>query len=398
MNKSRPNSPDDPPRELSAELDGQPVRFVSRPGIPAWDRVTPAEALLAAQVQAAPAARLLLLGCGHGALGVSLSRKLPQGEACWLDTSILAVELADQSRQANGLARVQVLPEISVLPGQAGAFDLAVIVLPKGRKLARRWLAEAWGALSPGGALYLAGANGEGIQPVARDAAVLFGPGAVLGYKKGSRLLRFMRPPTLPAEPPAWLDEPGIAPGTWQEFELDTPQGSLRLRSLPGVFASGQLDGGTRLLLEHLEVPAGARVLDLGCGYGLIGLLAARAGVRQADLVDASLLAVASARENLRLHGVANAEALPSDGLRAVEGRRYDLVLTNPPFHVGKEVEYGVTQGFIRQAWQALEPGGHMLLVANRFIPYERVMQPVFTGVERVAETGKFHLLRGVKG
>jgi 16S rRNA (guanine1207-N2)-methyltransferase len=166
---------------------------------------------------------------------------------------------------------------------------------------------------------------------------------------------------------------------------------------LPGVFSSDRLDDGTRLLLSRLEVLPGARLLDLGCGYGLIGLIAAQNGATSVDMVDTNLLAVAAAQANLELYGIQNAQAFPSDALEAVLDRRYTHVVTNPPFHLGHSVDYQVTQAFIHQAWQVLEPGGQLLLVANKFIRYDLEMTPLFKHVERLAETNRYQLLSARK-
>jgi 16S rRNA (guanine1207-N2)-methyltransferase len=120
-------------------------------------------------------------------------------------------------------------------------------------------------------------------------------------------------------------------------------------------------------------------------------------GASFVHLLDADLLAVAAARQNLSRLGLPNAMALASDVLQAVEGQTFDQIATNPPFHAGKAVEYLVAQEFIRQSWQVLEPGGQLWLVANRFIRYEQAMEPYFTKVESIAETGKYHLLLGTK-
>ena len=138
-------------------------------------------------------------------------------------------------------------------------------------------------------------------------------------------------------------------------------------------------------------------MLDLGCGYGVIGLIAARSGAAQVDLVDSNLLAVAAAAKNLSLHCIANARAIPSDVLSAVMEEQYHLIVTNPPFHAGKPVDYQIANAFIQQSWQALEKRGRFLLVANRFIRYDRLMEQTFTEVRCIAQTGRYHVLLGSK-
>ena len=378
---------------FDALLCGQTLQVVSKSGLSNWDRITPATVLLAETVEMSPAAQVLLLGCGHGALGAALAGRVPGGHVSLMDTSFIALTMAEQTLRANGVANARAHPAISVLPERAGAFDTAVMELPKGRKLARRWLIEAYAALKPGGELYLAGANEQGIQPVVQDAAALFGQAAVLRYKKGNRVARSVKDPEGPGRP-EWAGEAGLAPGTWREFEVNVRGCAFRLRSLPGVFAyDDDLDEGTSLLLAQLDVTPGAQVLDLGCGYGIIGLAAARLGAGHVDMVDVNLLAIASARENIANNGVSNADAFPSDAFSAVRDRRYDLIASNPPFHTGKSVDYEVAQAFIEHARSSLKPRGRLLLVANKFIRYDRLMRTTFDTVERLTETNKYHVL-----
>jgi 16S rRNA (guanine1207-N2)-methyltransferase len=194
-----------------------------------------------------------------------------------------------------------------------------------------------------------------------------------------------------------WQETPGIAPGTWQSLKVAAPQGDFELVSLPGVFSFDRLDPGTILLLDHLQITPGERVLDLGCGYGIIGLAAAGSGARKVDLVDANLLAVAAAQENLRTHGYNPKQALPSDVLSAVSHRKYDAIFSNPPFHTGREVNYQITNAFIGQSHAALTVGGHLTLVANQFIRYDKLLKQTFTGVTLLAEDGRYQVWKAQK-
>jgi 16S rRNA (guanine1207-N2)-methyltransferase len=135
-------------------------------------------------------------------------------------------------------------------------------------------------------------------------------------------------------------------------------------------------------------------VLDIGCGWGAIGLLAARRGAAQVDLVDVGLPAVAAAARNIAQAGIANARALPSDALGAVADARYDLIVTNPPFHAGKAIDHDAALAFIAGARDLLTPRGRLLVVANAFLRYERAMQGQFGTVETVAEDRRYHVLQ----
>ena len=384
------------PVRLDLRLNGQQVTLITKPGLADWREVSPAAALLAEHAGGSAEDKALLLGSGHGAAAVMLARRLSRGELWIMELSAIALEMSTATLDANEIWNARLTWEINLPENENGSFDLAAIELPKGRRLAQRWLAQAWAALRPGGALYLAGANALGVQSALKDAEGLFGPGVILDYKKGNRVARFTRPASM-ADMPGWLGEPGIQPGSWHEFNLETPQEWLRLVSLPGVFSYDRLDEATGLLLGQMRITSDDQVADLGCGYGALGLVAARLGAARVDLLDANLLAVASARENIYRLGLSNARALPSDVLSAVTGQAYTRILTNPPFHAGKGVDYHAAAAFIQQSWTALEPGGELLLVANRFIRYEKMMDGLFRRVSVAAENQRYRVLAAIK-
>jgi 16S rRNA (guanine1207-N2)-methyltransferase len=381
--------------ELALEVANETIHIVTKAGFPDWDGLSPAALLLAAHVAGPPDAKILLLNAGHGALGVLLARRAPSGAVYLCDDNYVAQTMAERTVLANGAANVHVWPEPTVPPAYRQGLDLVALPLPKGRKLARRLLVQAQEALRTEGQLYMAGANDQGVQSVIKDAEELFGSARVLGYKKGNRVALAVK--RLPHDPPAWASEPGIAPGSWYEFAAEVRGSPYRFRSLPGVFSYDRVDPGTTLLLSTLQIAPKSRVLDMGCGYGIIGLAAARAGAAAVDLVDADLLAVASAGENIAGNAIVNARALPSDIFSAVRGETYDLIASNPPFHVGQAVDYDVAHAFIADARQALRLGGQLVIVANRFIRYEQVMRGVFSKVQVSAQTGQYSVLSATR-
>lgn len=135
---------------------------------------------------------------------------------------------------------------------------------------------------------------------------------------------------------------------------------SLRLHSTWGLFSPREIDPGTRLLLDQLEPGASDRCLDLGCGYGPIGLcLAARAPSGQVTLVDRDFVAVEYARANARRNGLDNVEVRLSNGFAQLGGMRFELVASNLPAKVGREM----LRILIEDAHAQLEPGGRFVCV-----------------------------------
>jgi 16S rRNA (guanine1207-N2)-methyltransferase len=384
-------------REFRAILAGKEIIVCTKPGIPHSGGVSHASTLMAEKIRLVEGSHVALMGTDKGALAAVLSSQIRTGCMSILDTSILSQRLAAATLQKNGAENFDIVEDITLLPGKMGFFDAVVIELPKGRKLARRWLVEAWGLLSASGKLYLGGANDQGVQAVIKDAVELFGARpAILGYKKGNRVVQMVKC-NGGISFPEWALEPGISPGSWREELADVAGQTFRIRTLPGVFSWEGLDEGTSLLLETVQPAPSKHALDFGCGSGIIGLWLSRQGAEKVTMVDANLLAVAAACENLALNQIKNARVFPSDGLEAAANMKFDLIVSNPPFHSGKEVDFEVTAAFIEHGSHLLESGGQLVVVANRFIRYDRLMQAYFPQVRCLCQTRKYHVIAATK-
>lgn len=144
-------------------------------------------------------------------------------------------------------------------------------------------------------------------------------------------------------------------------FSAELGGRSLTLQSTWGLFSPREIDEGTRLLLGHVEVEPASDCLDLGCGYGPIGLaLAAMAPQGRTLLVDKDFVAVDYANRNARSNALANAEAQLSNGFDQIEkGRMFDVIASNVPAKVGKEL----LAILLHDAYARLRPGGRLYLV-----------------------------------
>jgi len=266
----------------------------------------------------------------------------------------------------------------------------AVLLLPptdRGNDRVRSELAAAARALGAGGVAFTAMHKDQGAKRYERDAAAWFDRVSVVGRSRGWRVARFegARGPdgaTAAADPGAavpWRRFEALGRGWW---------------SLPGVHAARALDPGTAVLLATLEAQAsgalrGATVADLGCGTGILADAAVRSGAAQVTALDDDLAAVRSARRNLPagvsvLHSDLDA-ALASDA-------RFDALLVNPPFHVGKQVRLEVGRAFLETARARLRRGGSAWIVANRALPYERELS-AWKGFETQRVDGGFKVL-----
>lgn len=178
----------------------------------------------------------------------------------------------------------------------------------------------------------------------------------------------------------------------WLRLAKSFRCGEQSFMTLPGVFSFGQLDIATSILLEHIPAPAKGRVLDLACGSGVIGLsYKLRNPALDVTLSDTDAFALRSCELNgLRLQVQTRVQA--SDGLKQIEGR-FDFILTNPPFHQGKDTDYRFATELFRHAKEHLVKEGQLWLVANRHLPYEEWAAEHFAQVEVMVQERGFKLI-----
>jgi len=156
-------------------------------------------------------------------------------------------------------------------------------------------------------------------------------------------------------------------------YQVKIQEKTLKIAALPGVFSQNALDSGTEVLLAHLPDMITGKVLDFGCGAGVIAAYVGTAYPQTTlTLVDVSALALHSAQTTLTLNQLSG-EYIASNSLSNVS-ERYDFVISNPPFHQGVKTNYRATEQFLAEIKQNLASKGCITIVANSFLKYLPIM------------------------
>jgi 23S rRNA (guanine1835-N2)-methyltransferase len=327
--------------------------------------------------------RVLVLNDSFGALAASLAGKV---QLISSGDSFLAFQALEKNLIRNGQA-FDAVPSVPASETCVGPFDRVLIRVPKTLALLEEQLIRLQGQLAPG-AQVIAAAMVKHLPRAAGDLLERYiGPvQASLAVKKARLLIATPESKT-----------PAVSPYP-SRYRLDTP--AIELLNHANVFCREGLDIGTRAFLPHLPKNLGAaRVADLGCGNGVLAIASA---LQNPDahytLVDESYMAVQSAAENWRAAlGDRDVIVRPGDGLAGQEAQSLDVVLCNPPFHQQQVVGDFLAWRMFQQAREALVVGGALYIVGNRHLGYHSKLARLFRGVEQVAATPKFVILKARK-
>ncbi len=181
------------------------------------------------------------------------------------------------------------------------------------------------------------------------------------------------------------------------EFIVTVKNQTLSFHTNENVFSPGALDCGTAAMLSAVEFLPGDKVLDLGCGYGPVGILAAKlTSPGQVTMCDISEDALQLAQENAARNGIPVGRdalhILKSDGLFAIPHYDYTKILSNPPYHT----DFSVAKSFIEDGYSHLAEGGRMYMVTKRREWYKNKLIAVFGGVQ-IDEIGGYYVFMAQK-
>ncbi len=298
------------------------------------------------------------------------------------DMELLADALTFEQDDAEIYARLQARG-LSVAPRvEAGEFDRAMIFLGKHSDFNKAMMGRAWRMVREGGDILVEGNKTDGIDSLIRG---LRGVGLTpeVEPKFHGKIAWFSREDARVGAIDAWAGND--APFKNQDGYI----------VCPGIFSPNQIDKGTAFLLEKLNMPLKGLVADFGGGYGAISreILARNNEIEALDFYEISHLAYECAKANLKderahIHWLDVGEA----------AREYfNTIISNPPFHKGREGDPNIGLGFIDAAARSLRARGTFYLVANRHLPYETRLRARFGQVEIFAENNAYKIFKATR-
>lgn len=153
---------------------------------------------------------------------------------------------------------------------------------------------------------------------------------------------------------------------------------TMTFQTDPALFSPHGLDEGTRAMLSCVRFAPNDKVLDLGCGYGVVGIYAAKQiGARRVTMADIDETAVAAAKENACRNSVPDIQILQSNGFQTIADAGYTVILSNPPYHA----DFSVARHFIEKGFNRLVIGGRLIMVTKRREWYKNKLISIFGGV-----------------
>jgi 16S rRNA (guanine1207-N2)-methyltransferase len=175
----------------------------------------------------------------------------------------------------------------------------------------------------------------------------------------------------------------------YQYYTVGIDNINIKVAALPGVFSQKALDKGSKILLENLPKSPKGKILDFGCGAGVIAsYLGKKFPETQLSLLDVNALAINSAEKTLSLNGL-KCHVFASNRLSEVKSK-YDHVVSNPPFHQGNKTSYIATESFLSEIKRFLAKHGEVTIVANSFLRYQPIMEQFIGKTIKICTTNGF--------
>ena len=323
--------------------------------------------------------------CGlEGALAVSLNEVYPDSGGVCTNFTLPTIRVATQNlSKTNWL----VAPCFGAPLGERNTYNSAFLRIPYwlGSKAVQSLIRIAHTVLRPHGKLWIAGERRRGSEAYRRFAELYFRKVDLCLAKRHIRVFRASKGPIDSVSVPAKCE--------FARFHIAGQK--VLVAQGATVFSGDRIDPGTKLLAESMPAVKG-RVLDFGCGSGILSVIASRWTPKPSvTAIDSNIEAVEVARRTFELNGIKGVNVRASYFGEDLRDSSFDAIVCYPPFHVGPAISHDAGRRMLVEAARLLKPTGQCFTVLSRAQAYEGLLRTVFRRVYQIADTARHCVVVG---
>lgn len=358
------------------------------------DKERPEIKLLLRSIELKPGETVVDFRSQAGIIGTTLAATHKDNKLIILDSNLENISIASRNVEENVLTNTKIMPGIGLesLAAQHISLDAVVYAPPRflNAEVVLEQIKISRSVIKKGGRLYLVTHRQGGAEKYIAAATEAYGEGSTEVVEKGGGGFRIVR-----SENKGDSIQQEFVP-QFKTVEFDVLGEHFRAETLPSLFSQEGLDDGTRLLLENVNLRDYRKMLDLGSGWGAIGIVAARMNEQgQVTMVDIDLRATYSAEHNVANLGLADrVSVVATDDINTVPSK-FDLIVSNPPFHEDFPTLIKIFDG----TRNVLEKGGEVfIVVGNKYLEkFKDVMLQTFGKSQQIIDNGKYSVIRSNK-
>ena len=359
-------------------------KFLSADGVPAKDSFRDSELTLVDTVKPSMDDDILTVKSSYGFLPVVIGDQAPEGETIAANTSDRANQLTKLNLKENEVENTST-HKTAFYNKIENSFD-KIVYAPGGYEPAdavKNRISNLIPLLEENGKLFIAGKKTDGINRYRDYLNNLPGNNQKITQHGKHRVYRYTNIENFEPEP--------VNIETQFTAEIDDLE--LDFTACKGLFSPKNLDEGSGLLIENLELSENEEVLDMACGYGIIGIFLNKLHDVKLHLSDDNATAVHYAGKNLESNNIQEYELKNKDCLDGFKDQKFDTIVSNPPTHQGS----GVTDEMFNQAHSSLRDDGELHIVYNQNMRYEDQLSETFDTVEILEERNNYRILKAMK-
>ena len=358
--------------------------FVSSDGVNPKKGFRDSELIIADEFRPKESEDVLVAEPGYGFLGVVLADKVSKGEVLVVNSSDRADQLTQLNLERNDISNAET-EKAAFYSEIERKFDNAVYS-PKSYEpvdLVKNRISDIIGLLRPSGCLYISGKKTDGINRYRDYLKDSEGKLEKVEQRGSQKLYRYTK--TENSRP----EKPEIE----KSFDSEVRQVKMNFSTCDGLFSPGKIDEGTRLLMENLDLSDKEEVLDVACGYGALGIFAAKKFGCKVSLTDDSSLATFYAERNLEKNKAEHYQLRNRDCLDGFNHEKFDAIISNPPTHQGSKI----TDEIFTQSFKKLKSGGQLIIVYNKNMRFQDKLNEIFHKTRILDEKDNYRILEASK-